>query len=100
MKKSYRKLAMKYYPDRNPNDKKAEKKFKEIREAYDVLRDEQKRAAYDRFGHDAFAASAAGGGHYGFETDGGGGFWTCLTNLWVAGRQQKPAYVAQMYAII
>ena len=62
LKKSYRKLAMKYHPDRNPDNKEAEKKFKEINEAYDVLRDEQKRAAYDRFGHEAFTANAANGG--------------------------------------
>jgi molecular chaperone DnaJ len=54
MKKAYRKLAMQYHPDRNPGDKDAEKRFKEISEAYDVLRDEQKRAAYDQFGHAAF----------------------------------------------
>ena len=47
IKKSYRRLAMKYHPDRNPGNKEAEAKFKEINEAYDVLKDEQKRAAYD-----------------------------------------------------
>lgn len=52
IKKSYRKLAMQYHPDRNPGDKKAEEKFKEIAEAYSVLSDEQKRANYDRFGHE------------------------------------------------
>lgn len=51
IKKSYRRLAMKYHPDRNPGDKEAETKFKEINEAYDVLKDSQKRAAYDRYGH-------------------------------------------------
>ena len=72
MKKSYRKLAMKYHPDKNPDDKAAEKQFKEISEAYDVLKDDQKRAAYDRFGHDAFEQAGAGGpgGGAGF----GGGF--------------------------
>ncbi|MHA1569575.1 MAG: DnaJ domain-containing protein, partial [Alphaproteobacteria bacterium] len=54
LKKAYRKLAMQYHPDRNPDDKSAELKFKEISEAYDVLKDSQKRAAYDRFGHAAF----------------------------------------------
>ena len=54
LKKAYRKLAMQYHPDRNPGDKQAEAKFKEVNEAYDVLKDEQKRAAYDRFGHAAF----------------------------------------------
>jgi molecular chaperone DnaJ len=73
LKKSYRKLAMKYHPDRNPGDKEAEQKFKEISEAYDVLKDEQKRAAYDRYGHAAFenggmgGRSATGGGFGGFD---------------------------------
>ena len=54
IKKAYRKLAMKFHPDRNPDDKTAEQKFKDANEAYDILKDEQKRAAYDRFGHAAF----------------------------------------------
>src|SRR6201997_3169343 len=54
LKTSYRKLAMKFHPDKNPGDATAEVKFKEISEAYDVLKDDQKRAAYDRFGHAAF----------------------------------------------
>jgi molecular chaperone DnaJ len=77
IKKAYRKLAMKYHPDRNPGDKKAEAKFKEVNEAYDVLKDAEKRAAYDRFGHAAFDGTAAGprpgpGGFGGFP--GGGSF--------------------------
>ena len=51
MKSSYRKLALKYHPDRNPDNQDAEEKFKEAAEAYSVLSDPQKRAAYDRFGH-------------------------------------------------
>jgi molecular chaperone DnaJ len=70
MKKAYRKLAMQYHPDRNPGDKAAEQKFKELSEAYEVLRDDQKRAAYDRFGHAAFEQGGAGGrggpGDFGF----------------------------------
>jgi molecular chaperone DnaJ len=62
MKKAYRKLAMKYHPDRNPGDTAAESKFKEISEAYEVLKDDQKRAAYDRFGHQAFENGMGGGG--------------------------------------
>ena len=56
LKSAYRKLAMRFHPDKNPGDHTAEIKFKEISEAYDVLKDEQKRAAYDRFGHAAFEA--------------------------------------------
>jgi molecular chaperone DnaJ len=70
LKKAYRKLAMQYHPDRNPGNAKAEASFKEINEAYDVLKDDQKRAAYDRFGHAAFEG---GGGPGGFDFGGGGG---------------------------
>ena len=61
IKKSYRKLAMKYHPDRNPGDKSAESKFKEIKEAYEILSDAEKRAAYDRFGHAGVNQSPGGG---------------------------------------
>ena len=61
LKKAYRKLAMQYHPDRNPGDHAAEQKFKELSEAYDILKDEQKRAAYDRFGHAAFENGGRGG---------------------------------------
>ncbi len=61
LKKAYRKLAMQYHPDKNPGDAKAEEKFKEISNAYDVLQDDQKRAAYDRYGHDAFTQGGMGG---------------------------------------
>ena len=71
LKAAYRKLAMKHHPDRNPGDKTAEQKFKEINEAYDILKDDQKRAAYDRFGHAAFEQGGARGpGDFGFS----GGF--------------------------
>ena len=73
LKKAYRKLAMKYHPDKNPGDKAAEHKFKVLSEAYDVLRDEQKRAAYDRYGHAAFEQGGPGGGG-GFEFGFGAGF--------------------------
>jgi molecular chaperone DnaJ len=67
LKKAYRKLAMQFHPDRNPGDKKAEARFKEINEAYDVLKDDQKRAAYDRFGHAAFEqGGGAGAGGFDF----------------------------------
>lgn len=71
IKKAYRKLAMKYHPDRNPGDEEAERKFKEVNEAYEVLKDDEKRAAFDRFGHAAFEQGGPGGGG-GFS--GGGGF--------------------------
>lgn len=67
IKKAYRRLAMKYHPDRNPGDKAAEEKFKEIQRAYDVLSDEQKRAAYDRYGHAGVDSAAAGAGAAGFD---------------------------------
>lgn len=62
LKKAYRRLAMKYHPDRNEGDAKAEEKFKEAKEAHDILSDAQKRAAYDQFGHAGVSNSAAGGG--------------------------------------
>lgn len=66
VKKSYRRLAVKFHPDKNPNDPHAEERFKELGEAYDVLMDPDKRAAYDRFGHGAFAQGHAGPGAGGF----------------------------------
>ena len=62
IKKAYRRLAMKFHPDRNPNDHEAEDKFKEAKEAYEVLTDAQKRAAYDQFGHAGLEAARGGGG--------------------------------------
>jgi len=67
LKKAYRKLAMKYHPDRNPGDEKAEAQFKETKTAYEVLSDSQKRAAYDQFGHAGVDASRGGGGAQGFD---------------------------------
>ncbi|MBV1922262.1 MAG: molecular chaperone DnaJ [Pseudomonadales bacterium] len=62
MKKAYRRLAMKYHPDRNPDDKASEEKFKDISEAYEILTDDQKRAAYDRYGHAGVDGNAGAGG--------------------------------------
>lgn len=65
IKKAYRKVAMQYHPDRNPGDKAAEEKFKEAAEAYEILSDADKRAQYDRFGHNAFGQGRASGGYSG-----------------------------------
>ncbi len=73
IKRAFRQQAMKYHPDRNPGDKSAEQKFKEINEAYEVLKDEQKRAAYDRYGKSAFQNGMGGsnpfGGGFGFNAE-------------------------------
>jgi molecular chaperone DnaJ len=71
LKRAYRKLAMQYHPDRNDGDKGAEQKFKGLNEAYDILKDDQKRAAYDRFGHAAFEQGRGRGpGDFGFAAGG------------------------------
>lgn len=64
IKKAYRKLALKYHPDRNPNDKEAEAKFRQVSEAYEVLSNPEKRAKYDQFGHAAFRQGMGGGASY------------------------------------
>ena len=69
LKAAYRKLAMQHHPDRNPGDTECEHKFKELNEAYDVLKDGDKRAAYDRFGHAAFEQGGMGGAAHGFGAD-------------------------------
>jgi molecular chaperone DnaJ len=61
IKKSYRKVAMQYHPDRNPGDKTAEEKFKEAAEAYEILSDQDKRAQYDRYGHAGVSGNGRGG---------------------------------------
>jgi molecular chaperone DnaJ len=86
MKKAYRKLAMQYHPDRNPGDAKSEQKFKELNEAYDVLKDDQKRSAYDRFGHAAFengGPQPGGGAGFGFE----GGLGDIFDQMFGGGRR-------------
>src|SRR2546423_6597090 len=74
LKSAFRKLAMKWHPDRNPGDKSSEVRFKEINEAYEILKDLDKRAAYDRFGHAAFEQ---GGGGPGF----GAGFASSFSDI-------------------
>jgi molecular chaperone DnaJ len=102
IKKSYRKLAVKFHPDKNPGDKTAEEQFKELGEAYEVLSDAQKRAAYDQYGHAAFDARSrgfrpgAGGFHDPFEVfrevfGGGGGGGSIFEDLFGGGRSDPSA---------
>ncbi len=90
IKKAFRKMAMKYHPDQNPGDEVAEKKFKEINEAYEVLKDPQKRAAYNQYGHAAFEQGGPGAG--GFE-GGMGGFGDVFEDIFAefmgGGRQRQ-----------
>ncbi len=80
LKRAYRKRAMQYHPDRNPGDAEAEQKFKEISEAYEILKDPQKRAAYDQYGHAAFEGGA-GGPAGGFDFDFGSSFADVFDDL-------------------
>ena len=89
LKASYRKLAMKWHPDRNPGDKDCEHRFKEINEAYDVLKDEQKRAAYDRFGHAAFEQGGGGAQGAGFGADFASTFSDIFEDLFSGGRRGR-----------
>lgn len=101
IKKSYYRLAMKFHPDRNPDSKECEVKIKEINEAYDVLKDSQKRAAYDRYGHQAFANGGNGGGNpfNGFEFNfGSGGFSDVFADIFsdfMGGGRGSPRSSAQ-----
>ena len=94
IKKAYRKLAMKYHPDRNPDDKEAEEKFKEVGEAYEVLSDEDKRARYDQFGFAGvdpnYGGGAGGAGYGGFGGFGGfGDLFNDLGDLFGTGRRSS-----------
>lgn len=94
IKKAYRKLAMKYHPDRNPGDRQAEQRFKEISEAYDVLKDDQKRAAYDRFGHAAFENGGGGQRTGGFDFNFASGFADIFDEVFgdfMGGRRRQQA---------
>jgi molecular chaperone DnaJ len=89
LKAAFRKLAMKWHPDRNPGDKDCEHKFKEINEAYEVLKDADKRAAYDRFGHAAFEQGGIGAGG-GFSADFGSAFSDLFEGIFgMAGRGRR-----------
>ena len=95
LKKAYRKLAMQYHPDRNPGDKQAEARFKDINEAYDVLKDDQKRAAYDRYGHAAFEQGGGGPGGFagGFDFSAQGGLGDIFDQMFgefMGGRRGGP----------
>lgn len=106
IKKAYRKLAIKYHPDRNPGDKEAEAKFKEINEAHEVLSDKQKRARYDQFGHAGVGGAGGGfggasgnpfgggfnynGQTFNFEFGNGGMFDDILGNLFGFGNARRP----------
>jgi len=85
IKSSYRKLAMKYHPDKNPDDKKAEDNFREITESYEILKDSQKRAAYDQYGHAAFSQGSSGGNPGGGF---GGGFSDIFEDMFGMGGEQ------------
>lgn len=90
LKKAFRKKAMQYHPDRNPGDKAAEQKFKEVNAAYEVLRDADKRAAYDRYGHAAFENGGAGGAG-GFSGFGAGGLGDIFEQMFGMGGQRGTA---------
>ncbi len=91
LKKAYRKLAMKYHPDRNPDNTKAEAKFKEVKEAHDILSDAQKRAAYDQFGHAGIDPSMGAGG--GFGGAGGASFSDIFGDIFGAGSGARGSQV-------
>ena len=100
IKKAFRRLAMQYHPDRNPGNKEAEQKFKEINEAYEVLKDEQKRAAYDRYGHQAFSGGAGGNpfGGFDFNFGGAGGFADIFSDVFsefMGGGSRRQSYAVR-----
>src|SRR5678816_3834459 len=97
IKKSYRRLAMKFHPDRNPDDHEAEGRFKEVKEAYEVLTDAPKRAAYDQFGHAGVDAASRGGAGGGFDPRDAFGdiFGDVFGDIFGGGRRGRPALRAR-----
>lgn len=94
IKRAYKRLAMKYHPDRNQGDKDSEAKFKEIKEAYEILSDAQKRATYDQYGHAAFEQGGfggQGGGGFGGGADFGDIFGDVFGDIFGGGRRQQRA---------
>lgn len=91
IKKAYKRLAMKYHPDRNPGDEGAEAKFKEVKEAYEILSDGQKRAAYDQYGHGAFEQGGMGSGGFGGGADFNDIFGDVFGDIFGGGRRQRAA---------
>src|SRR5580765_906900 len=89
LKAAFRKLAMQFHPDRNPGDTSCEHKFKEINEAYETLKDPQKRAAYDRFGHAAFENGGMNGGASGFAAGGFADIFEDIFGDMMGGRQRR-----------
>ncbi|WP_394204757.1 molecular chaperone DnaJ [Shewanella waksmanii] len=87
IKKSYKRLAMKFHPDRNPGDKTAEKNFKEAKEAYEILTDSDKKAAYDQFGHAGVDPNRGGGGGFGGGADFGDVFGDVFGDIFGGGRR-------------
>ncbi|QOL51182.1 molecular chaperone DnaJ [Massilia litorea] len=97
IKKSYRKLAMKYHPDRNPDNKEAEEKFKEVKEAYEMLTNPEKREAYDRYGHAGVDPNMGGGGG-GFGAGGfGDAFGDIFGDIFGGGGRGRSAGGPQVY---
>jgi DnaJ-class molecular chaperone len=94
IKSAFRRLAKDCHPDRNPGDKSAEHKFKELNEAYEALRDPQKRAAYDQFGHAAFDGHGRGGHGFGPDFASSMSSTTCSVSSWVGGAGAANAPVA------
>ncbi|WP_300000137.1 molecular chaperone DnaJ [uncultured Cedecea sp.] len=96
IKKAYKRLAMKYHPDRNPDDKEAEEKFREVKEAYEILTDDQKRSAYDQYGHAAFEQGGMGGGGFGQGADFGDIFGDVFGDIFGGGRRQRSSRGADL----